>query len=192
MTDLDASRRAQVRPYFDDLATPYITYCRFVSKASMAISLETAAFIAYLCDAFHPTKAADLGSGFTSYVLRRCLVPTVASVDDDPGWLGRTKAFCASQHVDSTDGFHGPEWRDTDERYDLIVHDYAKGPVREEWMTVAAEHLSPTGMILFDDAQHAGHRAEMVRVCEQYGLATHDVYDITLDEVGRFALLARR
>jgi predicted O-methyltransferase YrrM len=192
MIDVDASRRAQVRPYFDDLLAPYRTYCRFVSKRSMAISIETAAFVAWLCATTQPAKAADLGSGFTSFVLRHCGVRTVASVDDSATWLGRTRAFCDSQHVDATTGFHGPEWQRSDERYNLIVHDYSGGATREAWMTTAIEHLTDDGVIVFDDAQNVSHRNEMVRVCEEHGLILYDIRDITLDEVGRYAAMGVR
>ena len=69
-------------PYLHALTDAYILYCQSVSKRSMAISLETAAYLAYLADHLKPAASCDLGSGFTS-LARTCPRPGLSR------WTGR-------------------------------------------------------------------------------------------------------
>ena len=53
------------------LGPSYIDYVFTVSGAEHAISLPLGAFVLTACETLGPTAAIDLGSGFSSYVLRR-------------------------------------------------------------------------------------------------------------------------
>lgn len=81
-----------------DLGAAYIDYVFTVSNAVHAISLPLAAFVGSMCDVGSPKAVIDLGSGFSSYVLRRYAAKQPAHVhvttaDDDPSWLEKTRAF---------------------------------------------------------------------------------------------------
>ena len=86
------------------LGPAYIEYVFTVSAPEHAISLPLASFVLTVCEAVDPVSAADLGSGFSSFVLRRFASERpaglrVVSVDDDPDWLAKTAAFLASVSV---------------------------------------------------------------------------------------------
>jgi predicted O-methyltransferase YrrM len=138
----------------------------------------------------------DLGSGFSSVVLRHYASSaehpvSVVSVDNDPRWLERTRDFLDEQPYSMgelrlwSDFANAPG-----EAFDLVFHDLASGAVRETAMAVAVGCLSPRGVILFDDAQHFGHRRAARRAARDARLATYNLYRWTRDGVGRFALLA--
>jgi len=186
--------RELIRPYFDRLVPAYRAYCTTVSKRSMALSIETCAFLWWLCVELDAHAVADLGSGFSSYVLRLYAseadhLVLVASVDDNDDWLTKTRDFMVGQGLDPK-GLFGDEWRDHPAQYDVICHDYSSGDRRDEWMLIAAEHLAPGGVLLFDDAQNVRHHWAMAEAARRNGLRLFDVYEQTVDEVGRYAGMA--
>jgi predicted O-methyltransferase YrrM len=180
-----------------DLRALYERYVAEVSSPEMAVSWESARYLRDLCEAVRPARVLDLGSGFSSLVLRRYAAAaghpvSVVSVDDDAQWLERTRDFLA-EHGHSGDG-ELRLWDDfagaPGEPFDVVFHDLAYGERRETAMTTAVSALSARGVIVFDDAQHLGHRRAAQRVAHDAGLATYSLYRRTLDGIGRFALLA--
>lgn len=181
---------------FDGLRALYDRYVAEVSHPSMAVSWESARYLRQLCDALGPTRVLDLGSGFSSLVLRHYAssaehAVSVVSVDDDPRWLDRTREFLGEH------GYAEGElrlWSDFEvvpgETFDVVFHDLAMGALRETAMAVAVRCLSPHGVIVFDDAQHLGHRRAARREAGAAGLATYSLYRWTRDGIGRFAFLA--
>jgi predicted O-methyltransferase YrrM len=179
-----------LRPFGEALVGPYVDYCLNVSRRGMAISIETATLFAYICSVKRAIRVLDLGSGFTSYVAR-CVGDVAVSVDDSQEWLDKTAEFLTRYKV-STDGLiMWDDWvTDPGGPYDVIIHDYSAGEKREAAMWDAAGVLAHDGVLIFDDAQHDGHRAEMFRVAEHHGLRVVNVQPVTEDEVHRFALMA--
>ena len=185
--------RDELVPICEDLWDVYKEYCLTISRRGMALSIETCSYALWLCETMGATRVADIGSGFTSYALRRYAAGndgvTVVSVDDNPHWLKQTAQFLRDRDLPATN-LYGPEpWAATDLRFDLIVYDYASGGIREAGMAEACDKLSDTGVILFDDAQHAGHHHQMAAACRDAGLQLLDVFHQTVDEVGRYAAL---
>jgi predicted O-methyltransferase YrrM len=185
--------RDDIRPYFERLVPAYREYCLTVSKRSMALSIETCAYLWWLCVHLDAKAVADLGSGFSSYVLRLYASESghtvrVASVDDNDEWLDKSERFIAD-HGLTPKGLYGPEWRDHPAQYDVICHDYAAGDIRNEWMTVAVEHRAPSGVVVFDDAQNHNHHFNMAAAARHAGLRLYDVYEQTVDEVGRYGAM---
>jgi predicted O-methyltransferase YrrM len=186
--------RQEIVPYFDKLVDAYRAYCVDVSKRSMALSIETCAYVWWLCDELDARSVCDLGSGFSSYTLRRyaqTIDPpiTVASVDDAPMWLRATADFLVRHDMTSA-GLHPAHvWLTMDDRYDVIVHDFSGGDVRNAWMWHAAERLNPGGVLVFDDAQNHGHHFEMGAVARHHGWDLLDGWEQTVDEVGRYAAM---
>jgi predicted O-methyltransferase YrrM len=182
----DQVTKVSLEGFRQALIPAYIDYCQHVSKRSMAISIETATFVAHLCRRRRVQMVADLGSGFSSYVLRR-YSPAVTSIDDSSEWLDRTTAFLRKYGLHQGMLVGWDEWTADDDRYDLIVHDFSSGELREQSMWTAAGRLAPGGMVVFDDAQHDGHRAAMGDVAEAFGMQLTLMRDLTLDAVGRYA-----
>jgi predicted O-methyltransferase YrrM len=184
--------KEDLRPFGEALVGPYVDYCTNVSRRGMAISIETATLFAYVCSVKQAGRVLDLGSGFTSYVAR-CVADVAVSVDDSREWLDRTAAFLAEYHVDTDGLMMWDDWvADPGGPYDVIIHDFSSGEKRESAMWNAAAVLAPDGVLIFDDAQHAGHQDEMFRVAHHHNLRIVDVKPETEDEVHRFALMAVR
>lgn len=186
--------RVDILPYFERLVPAYRRYCETVSKRSMAMSIESCAYLWWLCDLKGARNVCDLGSGFTSYTLRQYAEAadhdvTVTSVDSDEEWLARSAEFCGNP-----DGFVvGLDWaRHQIGPYDVIVNDYSGGVARDQFATLAASRVAYRGAVMFDDAHHAGHHDHMAEVCIGYDLTFLDIYHQTVDEVGRFAALGAR
>lgn len=182
--------REVLRPYAEALTGPYVDYCRTVSRRSMAISIETASLFAYVCSTKMARRVLDLGSGFTSFVAR-CVAEDAVSVDDSREWLDKTAGFLARYDTPADGLMMWDDWTaDPGAPYDVVIHDFSAGEARESSMWDAASVLAPGGVLIFDDAQHEGHRKAMFEVACDRGLRLVDVKQETEDEVHRFALMA--
>jgi predicted O-methyltransferase YrrM len=155
----------------------------------MAASLQTAAVLLALCRNEQIGSAIDFGSGFSSYVLRLWATEAecvVWSVDDDPAWLARTQEFLAASDLPANDL---SVWPDIPDRtFDLVFHDLANGSKREEAMPSALQASSR--LVVFDDAQHHGHRAAMKVACTEAGARLYSLRGTTLDWMKRYSMLA--
>jgi len=188
--------RADILPYFERLKPEYQQYCETVSRRAMALSIEACSYLWWVCVTLRARNVADLGSGFSSYVLSRYAAEAdypvrVDSVDSDPEWLENTRRFCTG-HGGTGSFMLGPDWERTDHRYDVIINDYDRGAVREQFAAIAANRLTPAGVVMFDDAQNSSHHHDAAVVCGMAGLTLLDLYHQTVDEIGRFALIGAR
>jgi hypothetical protein len=180
---------ADLRDARRDLYPAYEQYVKEVSSPGWAVSLETSGFLLALCRRASISYALDLGSGFSSYALRRWAAEggaIVASVDDDHDWLARTERFLGT-HGLGTERLslwpHIPA-----EPFELVFHDLASGQRREAAMSIAVDHSRR--FVVFDDAHHAGHRQAMRATCERAGAGLHSLRTVTKDNGSRFAMLA--
>jgi SAM-dependent methyltransferase len=171
----------------------YETYVEEVSDRIWAASLEVSALVWHLCRVTQPAAVLELGSGFTSYVLRRYADEAessveVVSVDHDQRWLARTQAFVAASGV-GDEGF--AEFGDLAElgQFGLVFNDLF-GQLRDRGTRSAIAHLRPNGLFLIDDANRAGHRRALIRA--GHGFRFYDVRPWTFDPMGRWSLLAAR
>jgi predicted O-methyltransferase YrrM len=186
---------AQLESIKSELLDAYRRYTTDVSPANMAASFEAACMLLFLCRAQNASEVLDTGSGFSSFVLRTHARTSehdvnVVSVDDDPVWLDRTREFL--------DGFDLPTgelllWDDflgrTPGNYDIAFHDLAGGELRETAMPRVVENVKPQGLIVFDDAQHPGHRRAMRLVTKNVRGSLFSIRRWTLDDVGRYEML---
>jgi predicted O-methyltransferase YrrM len=186
---------AALTPYRQALLPAYVDYCKTVSPRHMAMSIESVTYLWWLCDRTRASRVCDLGSGFTSYTLRAYASLAdwpvdVTSVDDSADWLKRTGEFLTSHGLPSAGLVTWEVWsKDPGEPYDIIVHDLAKGDLRNQAMWTAVGALREGGMILFDDAHNNSHSDEMYKVCQASGMRLADIKPWTLDDVNRFSLL---
>lgn len=135
-----------------DLTTAHRRYVQEISAPEWAISFEASSWISAHCFAEKEKifRACDLGSGFTSWVLRTRLDCPVDSVDHNAEWLGKTKDWLEAQGT-RTDGLMTWEaWQAWDELYDLIVCDLGGGRRGEQFPGVL-DRLRPGGVVLVDD-----------------------------------------
>ena len=151
------------------LAPPHRQYVSTVSAPEWAVSLETAALLHGICTLLQPCAVLDLGSGFSSYTLRRFARDaarpcTVHSVDEDAGWLARTRDFLALHGLAGEGTF---TWREfqarTAERYDVILHDMGRIALRIEALPSALALASADGLVVLDDMNYPDYARALPR-----------------------------
>lgn len=173
-----------------DLSDVYNEYTRDVSPNNMAVSLRTAVYFLYLCRALDARSVADFGSGFTSYIAGLYAQEVggvdAASVDDNAEWLEKTRTFIEARQLKS-DLMLWDDYKHTHTAHDVACYDLGNGEVRNAGMELVARRTKPGGVVLFDDAMHAGHRSEMERVAHKFRWDLFFLHEYTTDQYGRFA-----
>ena len=79
-----------------DLTKFYEDYISRISTRSMTISLRTANLILRYLEQVNPRKIADVGSGFSSFVIAKWVNEnggTLDVFDESPEWLRKTRLF---------------------------------------------------------------------------------------------------
>lgn len=184
--------RANCRPYLERLLPAYLDYIENVSNPAHALSVETSALIWWTCDQINARQVCDLGSGFSSFVLHAYALTsgaTVTSVDTDPEWLDKTRAFLADVEAPTDGLIMLDDWLISDDKYDLILNDLAGGDLRSSTYGETLDRLHPGGVAIMDDAQSSSHRTAMCVAAGERDLAMVDVWGATLDPIGRFAVM---
>lgn len=182
----------------DRLAAVYDQYVSKVSVPDMAISLELAAAMLSLCRILHPLRVVDLGSGFSSFVLRLYArdsasdVVTV-SVDDSAEWLSKTRQFLDDHNLDASALVTWSSFRESGEDgFDLVLHDLGGIPLRGRVLPEVLELARPGAILIFDDAHMPRYRTRLRKVVSEAGLAAYNLRTITKDPIRRYSLLVRR
>ena len=208
---LDERRGSQIiRSRFPDLTTSILEenrkaleplhalYVREISTADMAISLESAAFLLAFAHCVSPKRIVDLGSGFSSYVLRLYASQASSdtrtySVDDDSAWLKRTEEFLISEKVSTDDLCDWSDFADQKEpKFDLILHDMGSMETRANTLDIVIGLLAPGGAIILDDMHKIDYNAHARRRVREAGLELFSLRKLTADGFQRFAELAIR
>jgi len=173
-------------------------YTRSVSSKGMALSLETAALVWTLCNNRYPQTIVDLGSGFSSYVIRSWAKtfgqrPVIWSVDDDPTWLTRSAQYCKEQDVDVSNFTTWDVFMHTQLKFDIILYDLGRMQVRFENICRALDLCSSNGIVVIDDMHKFNYRKEVERVLLEKGFKGVDMSATTTDaHEGRHCWIATR
>jgi len=179
------------------LLEPYAEYVSTVSTPIWALSHQTAALCHALCCRLAPAKVLDLGTGFSSYVLRTYARAadrpcSVYSVDDNQDWLDKTREFLRGKDLSLENLYL---WRDyrrmTNQKFDLIVHDLGgKLKVRVEALNEILGHCAPSGIVVLDDLHKWDYEQIALTACDAQGFRLIYMDAETTDQFGRFAGLA--
>jgi predicted O-methyltransferase YrrM len=189
--DALANAREELRPAYE-------SYVRGVSAKEHAMSLELAAFLLALCRRVDAERVIDLGSGFSSYVLRLYADENpgtgVTSVDSSPDWLEKSRRFVSAKGFDA-DNFIA--WSDFDPRkeidsYDVVLHDLGDMTLRTAALPQALVLARRGAYVVLDDVHKRGYRAYAHRVVSASSAWSIDIRAITKDSIGRYSLLIRR
>jgi predicted O-methyltransferase YrrM len=181
-----------------ELAPAYIEYIFTVSSGLHAASLQLSSLLLVLCRAARPSSVADLGSGFSSYVLRtythKAAHPVrVTSVDDSPSWLAKTREFLEQQ---GRSGEGLLRWDEVKRRgtsdFDLILYDLGTMRTRARELTTVLDGAKPGALIVLDDLHYRAYRELVEKVVSEQHLLAYDLEDLTRDEYGRFAWVVGR
>ncbi len=179
-----------------ELAPLHEHYVREVSSEDMALSLQTAVLLELLCEVLQPRRALDLGSGFSSFILRRAgqrlgFPQEVLSLDTDPAWLERSRAYVREQGLSDT-GFG--LWDSAPESghgvFDLVFFDMDRPPARNGFLpSVLQRHCRPGTALLLDDLHMPGFRVFALDTLMAVNLVHVDCRRYTMDRFGRYASL---
>jgi predicted O-methyltransferase YrrM len=184
-----------------ELPSRHARYVSTVSDSAHAISLELAQFILEVASEDQAKRLLDLGSGFSSYVLRAYAagVPgaSVWSVDDDSAWLEKTRAFLVSEGLGTE---HLYNWSDfltlaspngSVGSFDLVVHDMGTVRSRHGTIQFVLGLVRPGGALILDDLDVDAYRRHVRSELDAAGVTPVDVKNRTLDARNRYSWLVR-
>lgn len=184
-----AANRERLLPFYE----PYIFH---VSTANMAASLELATFLYSFCELMKPTRIVDLGSGFSSFVFRHYAAQASApaqvwSVDDDPAWLEKTRAYLGEHHLSTSNLELWDRFRQTQHpQFDLVLNDINRPPAREQMIAPSLDLVRPGGVIIFDDIHKPHYRVAVRQAVYRRGYRYYSLQHYTKDRIRRFSGLA--
>jgi predicted O-methyltransferase YrrM len=168
----------------------------------MAVSLRTSQFLYVLAKAIGARRILDLGSGFSSFVLRLYSMnagkdAVVYSVDDDENWLAKTVEFLRDSQV-REDFLMG--WQSflqsAPGSFDLIFHDLGNMVLRAQTLPFVLSQLEAKGVFVLDDMHKTGAGPEggypriARRAVRQAGLTLLSARLYTLDGYRRYCEIA--
>lgn len=175
------------------LATAHQEYVQSVSSEDMAVSLQTAVLLQLVCRLLAPASVLDLGSGFSSYVLRRQrqeegLAMRVLSLDTNPAWLERSQEYVRQQGL-GDEGFGLWDAAD-DEVFDLVFLDIERPPQRNSFVPPTLQRFCRNHTaLLLDDLHMSGYRLYVLETLLQGSFCHLDCRRYTMDRFGRWASL---
>jgi len=171
-------------------------YVTTVSSPVMAASLELSALLLAILRLSRPQRILDIGSGFTSYVLRSYAREaggvTVVTADDDAAWLEKTRAFLKSRHLATDEMWVWDALSiSAPQPFQLVVHDLGtKFAVRVGALPRALELTTRDGMLILDDLHSTLYRESAPGMCRRDGRRFLFARTLSLDSIGRYAAIA--
>lgn len=205
-TRLDQSRPdlAQIGPAIAEasafLEPFHREYNRDVSFGGAAASLELSALIYACCTVISAKRVLDLGSGFTSFVLRQYQARSgfsveTWSVDDSAEWLAATGRYLESKGLSQNNLLLWDEFAATFDSIaplDLVVLDVRPIKRRIEWLPRLLEGLDPRGILIADDMHKPHMRRPILESARKLGAPCIDCSTLTRDSYGRFSAVILR
>ena len=175
----------------------HVNYVRDVSSPEWAISVELSRWLWHFMDERQVKSAIDLGSGFTSFLLREHpSTNRVLSLDNDPIWREKNQKWLNAYYPDSqialrtVAGLAKTLKAKKQRGVDLVVLD--TGPDREDSIPLAAGMLNKGGVLVLDDIHRYIYRAFCNCWAETNGWKMTLLEEETRDEFGRYAAYLER
>ena len=173
----------------------YQRYTHTISTPVMALSLELAGTLDALCRLLQARFVADLGSGFSSYVLRRYASEAgaaVVSVDADSEWLARTREFLELEGLSTDELMRWEELAISQYRqFDFVLDDLGDLRRRIDTISDVLDLVRPGGFVVFDDFHKPKVRSAVLQACRAGGHEALSLRAMTLDDFGRYGCLVR-
>jgi predicted O-methyltransferase YrrM len=186
---LSAPLRAEITPLHQ-------TYTTTISNDVHAASVEIAAFLELFCQISAPKKVADLGSGFSSFIVRRYAAsvepqPEVYSVDNHADWLEKTREYLRAQGVSADNVLIWDDFIAQAEpgTFDMVFHDMGFMDFRAETLEPVLGLTRPGGHIILDDVHKPAYRRFVHNMLDEKGLEFLSLKQITLDSRARYSYL---
>jgi hypothetical protein len=195
---MGAYRRSQV-DRDGAIRLAHAQYVSSVSSSAAAISLELAHLLWFTAHQTQPGLILDLGSGFSSYVLRRYQRDAersgrkcrVISCDHDSHWLGKTAEYLEANQLSTADLWTLERLIDEQAMLqpDLVLHDLGYPAMRVEQLPMVMQFCRNDTLLIIDDL-HKQHIQEAVtQYVQRQRLRYHDLTRYTYDSFGRYAWL---
>ncbi len=162
------------------------------------ISLEFSVFLVWWCRRMRPRRILDLGSGFSSLVVRHCLdlrpQPVVWSVDANLDQLEATRRFLARTGASCERLVSWDEFEASDERaFDLILHDLSdRQSLCRAVLRDVLSRVRPGGFVVLDDVQKSYFERYARHVLRDQNLRSFSLRSLDRDRVSRYQLLLAR
>jgi predicted O-methyltransferase YrrM len=186
-------------PQSEIIRAAHEEYTTTISSTVAAVSLETAYLLWFMLEKIRPALAMDLGSGFSSYLLRLYQSQAVKtgggcqiiSCDDNPEWLSRTETYLIKKGLPAS----GLLLWDTfcselgHLRPDLIFHDLGNPQLRISGLPRVLEMCGPRTCLIVDDIHKEPIRAAVLKQVQQRQLLCFDLIQYTYDRFGRYSWL---
>jgi predicted O-methyltransferase YrrM len=178
---------SELRPVYD-------RYVSTISSWDWAVAWRTAVALDALCDALRPRRILDLGSGFSTYVECRWAQNAqpeteIVSVDDSPEWLETTRGFLAGEGLSCELIARADLGSLPAGAFDLAFDDMGRVEQRAEAIDTLARVMAPGGVVVLDDMNVRGYRAEVRARLDRAGWPLYSLRKQTIDQRGRFAML---
>jgi predicted O-methyltransferase YrrM len=158
-----------------------------------AISAHSAA---WLCDTLNifPQlyNVLDLGSGFSTWVLRAFTRAHIVTVDHSAQWLRHTRNELHALGLPTRDMYELSDFIENhaNEKFDLVFVDMGDTALRRQYFEAFLHWTAPGGLLVFDD-WHMHHLREPLTIkLQQRGLSVVEIPE-TLDQYGRFLAMVR-
>lgn len=182
-------RKKDLEKYNSD----YKFYIEHVSSGDMASSLEVGHFICELSRTFDKKNVLDLGSGLSSFILRKHSQDhpgvSVTSIDDDLAWLNKTRSFLNSKKLDTDQLFYWDDFKPKKQKYDLIFYDLGSMETRKNnFQFVLDNFLSESGFFVIDDIHKTDYKSYVKNITsKREDLIFHDLRYLTKDSYKRYS-----
>jgi len=174
-----------------DIDKAYSEYVPAVSKAVYACSLPIAKYLWQLCEERKPKRLLDIGSGFSSYVLRAWAEANDAEhwfIDSDAAWLDKTREFLMAQGLDWR---HSATWGAPglagQAPFDLVFFDVSEIAARSWYLRKTLDVVADGGVLIADDANEPHYRDALTEHASYYRReCTYQDVEVKPDEWGRY------
>lgn len=187
---------ARARPLSRRFQGDHLYYITEIGHPVHAASMELVVMLTVLCEELRPARVVDLGSGFSSYALRRWAAdagepgPETWSVDDSAEWLERTVQFLESRGMPTERVLTWHDFRQSEHgAFDLVLHDMGTMEFRAETLREVLDLARPGGLVVLDDVHKPAYRRFAQRELESLGLEYYSLKTWTRDRLTRYAWL---
>lgn len=179
------------------LLNDYIEYTNSISTTIMASSIECASFLLMLCEELQPKTVVDLGSGFSSFALRKYSSTfnkaiNVTSADLDDSWLQKTYDFLYSKKLNCDNLLNINDFIKVKRVYDLILYDvaYYQNGTRQQFLPLVLQNnVNSSSYVLFDDMHITHYNMFVLNFLSDYNFKLLNIKPLTLDSFGRYSVL---
>ena len=182
--------------FIPKLMNYYKQYVSQVSNENMAISLRSSIFLIFIIFVFRPKSVLDLGSGFSSFVIRYYLKVSkqsfsVWSIDDSSKWLEKTYNFLNTHNLKTGNLINWDAFAEINrDAFDFIFYDLGNMQFRKQNLIEILNLAHPGSIFIFDDVHKTEYRKYAKKLLKKFRFRYYNLKYLTEDSLGRYFMLA--